>query len=180
MFGLNLYFVAETPMQASKFSIFSAAFAIVFTAGAQDRKPGLYELTMVTTTVSPSATTYPPRTVQACLTQEMIDKYGAIVPDTPIRACQLANIVKKADGMTAEMVCSGAIHGKGTLEVNWSDSEHAKGSLHFSGTIHPGEQDIKVEWSAATSSVYKGPDCSSLKPTPPPQPPPATPPPSSE
>jgi hypothetical protein len=144
--------------------------ASALAASPQDRKAGLYELTMVTTTISPSATTYPPRTMQACLTQEMIDKYGTIVPETPTRACQFVNIVKKTGGMTADFACSGPINGSGKLEVNWSDSEHAKGNLHFSGTIRPGDNEIKIEWSAATSSVYKGPDCGSTKPAPPPPP----------
>jgi hypothetical protein len=142
---------------------------------AQDRKPGLYELTMVTTTVSPSANTYPPRTMQVCLTQDMIDKYGAIVPENLTRACQFANIVKKAGGMTADLVCSGFIMGKGTIVVNWSDSEHSKGNLHFSGTIRPGDNEVKIEWNAATNSAYKGPDCGALA-TPPPAPPPTAPP----
>jgi hypothetical protein len=96
----------------------------------------------------------------------MIDKYGAIVPERLTNACELVNVVKSPGGMTAEMVCSGPINGKGTLAVTWSDSEHSKGNLHFSGTIHPGDTDIKLEWTATTTAVYKGPDCSALKPTP--------------
>jgi predicted GH43/DUF377 family glycosyl hydrolase len=141
--------------------------SIPFAAAAQDRKPGLYDLTITTTTVSPSAQAYPPRTSQACLTQEMIDKYGAIVPQNLTRACQFVNIVKKRGGMTADMVCTSGITGKGTLEVNWSDAEHAKGTLHFSGTMHPSQTDIKIEWTATTASAYKGPDCGALAPTPP-------------
>lgn len=144
--------------------LFSCLLAVTLAASAQDRKPGLYELTLVTTTVSPTPAVYPPRTSQVCLTQEMIDKYGAIVPENLTRACQLVNVVKKPGGMTADMVCSGPIVGKGTLEINWSDSEHAKGNLHFSGKIRPGQDEIKIEWSAASSSVYKGPDCGTVKP----------------
>jgi len=153
--------------------LFVVPFVAILAAGAQERKLGLYEVTLTTTTVSPSAATYPPRVSRMCLTQEMSDKYGAIVPDNITRMCQLANVVKKTGGMTAEIVCSGSIIGKGTLEVNWSDSEHSKGSVHFSGTIRPGENEIKIEWSATTSSVYKGPDCSTLNPTPAPAPAPA-------
>ncbi|HEY4382430.1 MAG TPA: DUF3617 family protein [Acidobacteriaceae bacterium] len=160
-------------MHAKSSCIYLFLLATVVAAAAQDRKPGLYEVTVVTTTVSPSATTYPPRTMQTCLTPEMIEKYGAIVPETPARTCQLANVVKKAGGMTAELVCSGAINGKGTMEVNWTDSEHTRANLHFSGTIHPGQNDIKVEWNAATTSTYKGPDCSAVKSASPPQPPPS-------
>jgi Protein of unknown function (DUF3617) len=135
-----------------------------FAARAQERKPGLYELTITTTTVLPAASTYPARTFQACLTQEMIDQYGAIFPDRLTRVCQLANVVKKAGGMTADMVCTGPLTGKGTLAVSWNDAEHTTGNLHFSGTMFPGEKEIKVEWSAVTKSVFKSPDCGDILP----------------
>jgi Protein of unknown function (DUF3617) len=143
-------------------------------AGAQERKPGLYDVTFTTTTVSPSPAVYPPRTMQVCLTQQMIDKFGAIVPDNLTHICQLANVDKKPGGMTADLVCSGPLTGKGTLEVNWTDGEHTKGNIHFSGSMHPGDKEIKIEWSTATSSVYKSPDCAAPKTTVPvPAPPPA-------
>lgn len=164
-------------MLARKLCVFFALLlAPPLAATAQDRKPGLYEITLTTTTVAPTAQTHPPRTWRACLTPEMIDKYGAIVPEQLTRACQLVNVVKKSGGMSAEMVCSGFIAGQGSLVVTWSDSEHSKGNLHFSGTIHPGQNDIKIEWSAVTTSVYKGPDCSVLNPPAPPPAPPNPPP----
>jgi hypothetical protein len=156
-------------MHAIKYSLlFGCLITATLVATAQDRKPGLYEVTLVTTTVSPTPEVHPPRTWQACLTQEKIDKYGAIVPDYLSNVCQLANVVKKPGGTTADIVCSGRFNGKGTLEINWSDSEHSKGNIHFSGTMHPGDSDIKIEWSATTTSVYKGYDCSVLKPSTPP------------
>lgn len=150
-------------------SIFAASVA-----GAQQRKPGLYDLTITTTTVSPSAQTYPPHTIQVCLTQDMIDKYGAIVPDNFAKVCQLVNVIKRSGGMSADMVCSGGMNGKGTLKIDWTDSEHSRGTLHFSGTMQPGETPIKIEWTAESSSSYKGPDCSSLQQPAPPAPPPTS------
>ena len=154
--------------------------AAALSASAQDRKPGVYEVTLTTTMVTPSPATYPPRTTQVCLTQHMIDTYGAIVPDNLSNVCQVVNVVKKTGGMSADLVCSGGINGKGTLDVNWTDSEHTKGEIHFSGTLHPQQNEIKIEWEATTVSVYKGPDCSVIsKRTPapanstPPTPPPA-------
>jgi hypothetical protein len=144
--------------------LFSFLLAAKLVACAQDRKPGLYDLTVVTTTISPSPSSYPPRASQVCLTSEMIEKYGAIVPEQLSKVCQLVNVVKKQGGMTAEMVCSGGMTGKGTVEVNWTDSEHAKGTTHFSGAMHPGDNEIKIEWTATTTSVYKGPDCGLLAP----------------
>lgn len=156
-------------MHAIKYSLlFGCLIAATQAATAQDRKPGLYEVTLVTTTVSPTPEVHPPRTWQACLTQEKIDKYGAMVPEYLSRVCQLVNVVKKSGGTTADIVCSGKFTGKGVLEINWSDSEHYKSNLRFSGTMRPRDSDIKIEWDATSSSVYKGPDCSVLKPPTPP------------
>jgi hypothetical protein len=163
-------------MHAIRYSLlFGCLLTATLAATAQDRKPGVYDVTIATTTIQPAASVFPPHTHPACLTQEMIDKYGAIVPESLTRACRLVNIVKKPGGMMADMVCSGGITGKGTLEVNWTDSEHSKGTLHFSGEMPLGNPPIKIEWSATTTSVYKGPDCSVLKPPTPPATPRATP-----
>ncbi len=160
--------------------LFGCLVAAALTARAQDtrespqRKPGLYDLTVTTVTVSPSPSSGAARTRQVCLTQEMIDKYGAIVPDNLTNICQLTNIVKRSGGMSAGIACSGPLVGQGTLQVNWADPEHAKGTIHFSGVMHPGDKDIKIEWTAETDSVYKGPDCGALKPAPPAPTPPAS------
>src|ERR1700722_47844 len=97
--------------------VFSCLFAASLAASGQERKPGLYDVTVATTTVSPNSSAYPPRTTQMCFTQEMLDKYGAIVPDRLTNLCQFVNVVKKPGGMSADIVCSGAINGKGALEV---------------------------------------------------------------
>lgn len=136
----------------------------------QTQKPGLYDVTITTTTISPSrktapsGTIHPPRNIQSCLTQDMIDQYGAIVPQYLANTCQLTNVIKKPGRMTADMVCAGRMTGKGTLDIGWNDSERAKGVLHFRGTMRPGQKEIKIEWSAVTTSVYKGPECGELTP----------------
>jgi Protein of unknown function (DUF3617) len=142
----------------------SLLFAATLTVSAQTRKPGLYELTLTTTTISPSPAAEPARTWNVCLTQETIDKYGAVMPDNVSKLCQYTNVVKKPNGMTSDIVCSGSLTGKGEIEINWLDSEHTKGKVHFSGTMQPGEAPIKLEWNATISAAYKGPDCGDLKP----------------
>ena len=103
-------------------------------------------------------------TTQVCLTQQQIDKYGAIPPQT--RSCQVTNIVKKSDGMTAELECTGSMSGKGTVEATWIDSEHAKGKVHFTGELRMGPNTKPVEWTAESTSVFKSSDCGSVKPAP--------------
>jgi hypothetical protein len=152
--------------------------AVAFVWAQSNRRPGLWETTasmtwqqspmpagmnMPTGIKSPfSGTT---TTSQVCLTQEMIDKYGAPVP--PARSgCQVLNIVLKANGMTADMVCSGPMNGKGSIESSWTDTSRARSKVHFTGTMQMGPNTMPVEWTVDSTSAYKGPDCGSVKPLP--------------
>jgi hypothetical protein len=140
---------------------------------AQARKPGLWEITTNMTfqqspfpqgmAARPGSPFGGPHTSQVCITQEQIDKYGA--PISEQRDCQVTNISKSATGMRAEMVCTGAMNGKGTLEASFLDGAHTKSKVHFAGTMQAGPQGPKpVEWTSESSSTYKGPDCGSVKP----------------
>lgn len=141
------------------------------------RQPGLWE---VTSTMSWQKSPLPPGftmpagikspfsgqtiTVQVCYTQAMIDRYGA--PLSPNRDCQVTNVVKGAGSMTADMVCSGRMNGKGTVEASWTDPGHSKGKMHFAGTMAAGANPMPVEWTTEYSSTFKGADCGSVKPLP--------------
>jgi hypothetical protein len=143
---------------------------------AQERKPGLWEMTTVMTWQQspmppgmPAGANSPfgggPRTTQICLTQEQIDKYGAPVSES--RDCQVINIVKNSSKMHAEMVCTGRMSGRGSLDSSFGDGIHAKGKVHFVGTIELGPQGSKpVEWTSESTSTYKGPNCGTVKPLP--------------
>jgi hypothetical protein len=146
-------------------------FSLALAAGAQaNRKPGLWEITTDMTwqqSPMPAGMTMPgggPHTQQVCLTQAMIDKYGAPMPQN--RDCQVSNVVMKAAGMTADWVCSGRMVGKGTLESSWAVPDHAKGKVHFVGTIPMGANSRTIEYTIDSSSVFKGSDCGSVKPPP--------------
>ncbi len=144
-------------------------FAMTLFAGAQSlRKPGLWEMT---TTMSWQQAGMPPgmtHTTQVCLTQAMINKYGAPVPQSN-NDCKISNVVLHATSMTADMVCSGRMAGKATLESSWTDPNHAIGKMHFVGTMQMGPNSRTVEYTVNSSSVYKGPDCGSVAPLPMPQ-----------
>ena len=68
--------------------------------------------------------------------------------------------------MTADLVCSGRMIGKGEVQASWSDGTHATGRIHFAGTMQAGPNTLPVEWTVDSSSVYKGPDCGSVQPMP--------------
>jgi hypothetical protein len=103
-----------------------------------------------------------------CLTQEMIDKYGALLPQSRGQ-CHIANKVMRLGGETAEWVCTGRMSGTGALETNWTDLEHATGKLHFVGTFHGGAQTFPIEWTTDSTSGFKREDCGSVTPMPLPQ-----------
>jgi len=146
--------------------------AMTVFAGAQTRKAGLWELT---TTMTWQQSPFPgggpggagvPQTTEVCLTQAMIDKYGAIMPSTRNGACQIANVAMKPGGMTGEMVCTGAMSGKGTLESSSADGVHATGSVHFVGSVKAGANTMPVEWTSHSTATFKSADCGSVKPAP--------------
>jgi hypothetical protein len=164
-----------------KFSIWVAMgcclFAVTVNAGAQaNRKPGLWEMTSTMTwqqSPMPAGMQMPaganspfgggPHTSEMCLTQAMIDKYGAPVPQSR-GGCQTSNIQLKPDGMSADWVCTGMMAGKGTVESSWSDGDHATSKVHFVGSMQRGPNPIPVEYTIEATSTYKGADCGSVKP----------------
>jgi hypothetical protein len=144
-------------------------------ARAQSIKPGLWDVTTTTTWqqspfpagVAPAGINGP-HTMQMCFTQEQIDRFGTIVPESHSNSCQVTNVVKTISSMTAEMVCTGRMSGKSTMETNWSDGEHATGKAHFIGAMQSSQGSKPIEWSATSSSVFRGADCGSVKPMLPP------------
>ncbi|WP_058185619.1 DUF3617 domain-containing protein [Terracidiphilus gabretensis] len=150
------------------------AAAIALAQGS--RKPGLWEMTTSTTWQQPpmppgmtapagSAFSGAPHTTQICLTQAMIDKYGAPMPQSH-GDCQVSNVSIASGSMSADWVCSGQMSGKGTIESHWTEDGHATGKVHFTGTMQMGSRSAPIEWTSGSTSMYKGPDCGSVKPMP--------------
>jgi Protein of unknown function (DUF3617) len=161
-------------------TLFCCLFAMSVFAAAQTRKPGLWELTTNMTwqqSPFPAGMGAPPaggggnspfgggpHTTEVCFTQQQIDKYGAIVPQTS--GCQVTNVVKKTNSMTADMVCSGRMNGKGSMESSWTDDQHATGKIHFVGSMQLGPNSKPIEWTTTSTSFYKSADCGAVKPIP--------------
>src|SRR5664280_3480148 len=98
-------------------------FAGALVSGAQSskkeiatRRPGLWE---VTTTMTWQQSPFLPgavsgiaeggkHTKQVCLSQEMIDTYGALLPQSH-GGCQIENKLMRGGGITADWVCTGNI-----------------------------------------------------------------------
>jgi hypothetical protein len=137
------------------------------------RRAGLWE---ITTTITWQRSPFEPGKVKGiadgdkhtklvCLSQEMIDSYGALLPQSR-GDCHIENKVMRPGGITADWVCTGKINGKGELATNWIDLEHATGKLHFWGTFQGGPDTFPIEWTTESSSVFKSEDCGNMRPSP--------------
>jgi Protein of unknown function (DUF3617) len=143
-------------------------FALSSFAAGPDRKAGLWEVSSTTTWIQspfPNGMAPPtgPQSMKVCLTQEMIDKFGGPPPQTRA-GCQVQNVVMKPGGMSAEMVCTAPMSGKGTYEATWTDSDHSTGTVHFTGEIKMGPNSKPVEWKSQSTSTFVSADCGSVRP----------------
>jgi hypothetical protein len=147
-----------------------AASALLLMAQPTQR-PGLYETTSNMTwqqSPMPNGMQMPgggPHTTQICMTQEMIDKYGGPTPQSR-GDCHMANVSKTANSMTADWICTGAMKGKGSVNSTWTADGKATSKVHFAGNMEMGPRSTPVEWTVESTSVFKGPDCGSVKPIP--------------
>lgn len=157
--------------------LFCCLLAVAVCQAQGTRKPGLWEMTSTMTwqqSPMPPGMSMPaggnspfgggPHTTQVCVTQAMIDKYGAPPPQSRNNQCQMSNVQMRPNGMTADWICSGMMAGKGTVESSWTDGDHATTKVHFAGTMQMGPNPRPVEYTIQTTSVYKGSDCGSVKP----------------
>lgn len=143
--------------------------ALGMLVSAQGRRAGLWE---VTANMTWQQSPFPggmgpmgggPHTTQVCVTQEQIDKFGTVPPQAH-GSCQVTDVVKKADGMSAALVCTGPMSGKGDIQASWNDDLHATSKVHFLGAMQMGPNPKPVEWTVETTSVFKGADCGGVKP----------------
>ncbi len=142
----------------------------VLSSDAQTKKPGLWE---ITTTMSWQQSPFPagmnpgggPHVTLICVTQAQIDKYGSVPPDVH-GDCKVSDVVKKPNSMTAEMICTGHLSGKGDITASWIDAEHSTSKVHFVGTMQMGPRSQPYEWTAESTGVFKNTDCGNVKPVP--------------
>jgi hypothetical protein len=100
-----------------------------------------------------------PHSTDVCITQALIDRFGAPLPKLN-GDCRITRLDKKANSVSADMLCTGATVGKATMQSTWT-GDHATGSIHFVGTVPR-----PAEWTSNSTSVFKSADCGSVQPFP--------------
>jgi hypothetical protein len=170
--------MSKTQVRVALFVGLLAASAVGFAQAV--RKPGLWQMTNTMTwqkSPMPAGLTLPPgvadpfapttRTNDVCLTQDMIDKFGG--PLTYSQAgenCTVSHVVRRPNGMTAEMACTGRINAHATIASTWPSEDTAHEVVHFIGAMQMGTTSIPVEFTIEGNSIYKAADCGAVKPLP--------------
>ncbi len=54
--------------------------------------------------------------------------------------CQVTDISKKANGMTAKMTCTGQMNTTGTIETTWTNANTSQTKMHMTGTMQMGSE----------------------------------------
>ena len=123
-------------------------------------KAGLWE---VTSSVSMSGMpAMGSHTTQVCVTQAMVDKYGGPYSNPQNAQCQTSNVVVTATGMTANVTCTGRTNMTGTVQMTFVDANTTKTTMQLNMAQLPNGQSMTM--TTNMTSVYKGPDCGSVKP----------------
>jgi hypothetical protein len=144
-------------------------FTFAAFASAQTQKAGLWDVTTnMTWQQSPfpggmSAPGGGAHTTQVCVTQEQINKFGGPPPQVK-NGCQVTNLQKTLNGMTADLTCTGPMSGKGTVQGTTTADGQAKAKVHMAGTLQMGPNAVPFEWTVESTSTYKGPSCGNVKP----------------
>jgi len=98
-----------------------------------------------------------------CLTREMIDTYGVILPPS-LKGCDLSNVVQAADNFRADMTCTGAYNGSGSVDSTWTDEDHVVGTVRFVSKTRDSNNPRAMVWIQEATAVFKSSDCGTVKP----------------
>jgi hypothetical protein len=103
--------------------------------------------------------------VPVCLTKEMIDSYGVILPPS-LKGCEMYNVQQTADSYKADMSCKGGFNGFGSVESKWTDEDHVVGKIRFVSKTKETSDARMLTWTEDASAVFKSSDCGTVKPHP--------------
>jgi len=98
-----------------------------------------------------------------CLTRELVDNYGVILPPS-LKDCELSNVQQTASSFKADMTCKGSYNGFGSVESTWSDPDHAVGKIRFVSKTRETTNAHALTWVQQTTAVFQSSDCGLVKP----------------
>ncbi|MFZ1939107.1 MAG: DUF3617 domain-containing protein [Terracidiphilus sp.] len=136
--------------------------ALAAEANGQGRKPGLWEVTaQMSMTGGPAGMPQmPPHTMQVCVTQAMIDKYGGPYSNPQQGNCSVTNVSLSATGMTAKLTCTGQMSMNGTVQTTFVDANTTKTTVQMTMAMGANTMNMTTQ----STATYKGSDCGSVQP----------------
>jgi len=105
------------------------------------------------------------RGVPVCLTREMIDYYGVILPPS-LKSCEMYNVEQTANSFKGNMSCKGSYNGVGEVESQWTDENHVSGRIRFVSKTGTSQDADIMAWTQDVTAVFKSSDCGAVKPRP--------------
>ncbi len=137
--------------------------ALAAQAQNQSRRPGLWEVSSSMSMSSMPQMSQMSHTVQVCVTQAMIDKYGGPTGNPGPGNCKMTNVQRSATGMSANMTCSGRMSMTGKMQSTYVDANTTKTTVTMTMAGGNGQS---MTMTTQSTSTYKGPDCGSVQPLP--------------
>jgi hypothetical protein len=102
---------------------------------------------------------------QVCVTQDQIEKYGVPTSNPQRGNCEVTNVAKQTDGMTADIKCTGEMNATGNIVSKWSNGGNTTNTtMHMKGTMNAGGSSQPIDMSTQINATYKGADCGNVKP----------------
>lgn len=157
-------------------SVAYCVFVGTSVCGAQEtKKAGLWEISTTTRIQQQGETpgnlnargsgadSAPASGMAVCLTRELLDTYGVILPPS-LKDCDLSNVAQAADSFKADLTCKGGYNGFGSIESTWTDEEHVTGKLRFVSKTKEATNGRALTWTQESTAVFKGEDCGAVKP----------------
>jgi hypothetical protein len=147
------------------------------TASASQGKPGLWEFT-TTMNFAEGGPQIPPEqlekmkqmginlpfgkpvTTQVCVTPQMASREEPMTPSRPQDQCQMKNMNKSSNSVSADLVCSGENKGDGHFQVNYASNAAYSGSMDFKGMSKRGPVSMHTDFNGK----WVADDCGNVKP----------------
>lgn len=91
---------------------------------------------------------------EQCVTPEMAARDAPPHMGRNDSGCTTQNQKSAASGMSADLVCNGAMKGQGTMQITYADDQHYSGGFSFKGVASGHPVDMKStftgEWLSTT------------------------------
>jgi hypothetical protein len=73
-------------------------------------------------------------------------------------------VVQAVDNFRADMTCTGAYNGSGSVDSTWTDEDHVVGTVRFISKTLDKDNPRAMVWIQDSTAIFKSSDCGTVKP----------------